>query len=58
MSIYQDDNKTDTINIQNNSGSLLPYTGGVGTIMIYLIGGALVLGSGFVLAYKKRTKAK
>lgn len=58
MSIYQDGNKTDTINIQNNTGSLLPSTGGMGTTLIYLIGGALVLGSGFVLANKKRAKAK
>lgn len=58
MSIYQDGNKTDTINIQNNTGSLLPSTGGAGTTMIYLIGGALVLGSGIVLANKKRAKAK
>ena len=58
MSIYQDGNKTDTINIQNNTGSLLPSTGGMGTTLIYLVGGALVLGSGFVLANKKRAKAK
>ena len=58
MSIYQDGNKTDTINIQNNTGSLLPSTGGMGTTLIYLIGGALVLGSGIVLANKKRAKAK
>lgn len=58
MSIYQGVNKTETINVQNNSGSLLPSTGGMGTTLIYLIGGALVLGSGFVLANKKRAKAK
>lgn len=46
------------INVKNNSGSLLPSTGGMGTTLIYLIGGALVLGSGFVLANKKRAKAK
>lgn len=59
MSIYQNNNnKTETINVQNKSGSLLPQTGGAGTTLIYLIGGALVLGSGFVLANKKRAKAK
>lgn len=65
MSIYQKGSKTDTkgsktdtINIQNNTGSLLPSTGGMGTTLIYLIGGALVLGSGIVLANKKRAKAK
>lgn len=42
----------------NNTGSLLPQTGGMGTTLIYLIGAALVLGSGIVLANKKRAKAK
>lgn len=58
FNIYQDGDGTDTINVQNNSGTLLPSTGGMGTTLIYLIGGALVLGSGFVLANKKRAKAK
>lgn len=58
MSIYQGVTKTETINVQNNTGSLLPQTGGAGTTLIYLIGGALVLGSGIVLANKKRAKAK
>ena len=49
---------TDNVGVKNNSGSLLPSTGGMGTTLIYLIGGALVLGSGFVLANKKRAKAK
>lgn len=46
------------IMVQNNAGTELPSTGGMGTTLIYLIGGALVLGSGFVLANKKRAKAK
>ena len=46
------------VKVENNTGSLLPSTGGAGTTMIYLIGGALVLGSGIVLANKKRAKAK
>lgn len=46
------------VRVQNNKGSLLPETGGMGTTLIYLIGGALVLGSGIVLANKKRAKAK
>lgn len=50
--------KTDKVGVQNNKGSLLPQTGGAGTTLIYLIGGALVLGSGFVLMNKKRAKAK
>lgn len=46
------------VNVENKSGSLLPSTGGAGTTLIYLIGAALVLGSGIVLANKKRAKAK
>ena len=46
------------VRVENKSGTLLPSTGGMGTTLIYLIGGALVLGSGFVLANKKRAKAK
>ena len=46
------------VDVKNKSGSLLPSTGGMGTTLIYLIGGALVLGSGIVLANKKRAKAK
>lgn len=46
------------VQVINETGSLLPSTGGMGTTLIYLIGGALVLGSGFVLANKKRAKAK
>lgn len=49
---------TGTVKVLNNKGKLLPSTGGMGTTLIYLIGGALVLGSGIVLANKKRAKAK
>lgn len=49
---------TGTVKVLNNKGKLLPSTGGMGTTLIYLIGAALVLGSGFVLANKKRAKAK
>ena len=56
--ITKDRDVVEQIDVKNNSGSLLPSTGGMGTTLIYLIGGALVLGSGFVLANKKRAKAK
>ena len=56
--ITRDDVVVTQIDVENKSGSLLPSTGGMGTTLIYLIGGALVLGSGFVLANKKRAKAK
>ena len=58
LSIKQNDDPTNRINVLNNHGTILPSTGGMGTTLIYLVGGALVLGSGFVLANKKRAKAK
>lgn len=46
------------VDVENKTGTVLPSTGGMGTTMIYLIGGALVLGSGVVLATKRRVKGK
>lgn len=46
------------VGVENKTGTVLPSTGGAGTTMIYLIGGALVLGSGVVLATKRRVKNK
>lgn len=56
--ILMDTKEVTPVEVLNNKGSLLPSTGGMGTTLIYLIGGALVLGSGIVLANKKRAKAK
>ena len=53
-----DDANADPVEVENKTGTLLPDTGGAGTTMIYLIGGALVLGSGVVLATKRRVKSK
>lgn len=46
------------VNVENKSGTLLPHTGGAGTTMIYLVGALLVLGSGVVLASKRRSNSK
>ena len=46
------------VEVENKTGTVLPSTGGAGTTMIYLIGGALVLGSGVVLVTKRRVKGK
>lgn len=53
-----DDANADPVEVENKTGTVLPSTGGAGTTMIYLIGGALVLGSGVVLATKRRVKGK
>ena len=46
------------VEVLNKTGTVLPSTGGAGTTMIYLIGAVLVLGSGVVLATKRRVKGK
>lgn len=59
--IYVDDStkeNTGNVEVKNNSGTLLPSTGGAGTTMIYLVGALLVLGSGVVLASKRRSNSK
>ena len=57
-SIKVDNISVEKVDVKNNSGTVLPSTGGAGTTMIYLIGGALVLGSGVVLVTKRRVKGK
>lgn len=59
--IYVDDSKTvntGDVKVENKTGTVLPSTGGAGTTMIYLVGAVLVLGSGVVLATKRRVKNK
>lgn len=46
------------VGVENKTGTVLPSTGGAGTTMIYLVGAVLVLGSGVVLATKRRVKNK
>ena len=48
----------DPVKVLNKTGTVLPSTGGMGTTMIYLVGAILVLGSGVVLATKRRVKGK
>lgn len=48
----------DKVEVENKTGTVLPSTGGAGTTMIYLVGAVLVLGSGVVLATKRRVKNK
>lgn len=58
VTVGDDTNPVDEVGVENKTGKVLPSTGGVGTTMIYLIGGVLVLGSGVVLATKRRVKNK
>ena len=44
--------------ISNHKGSSLPSTGGIGTTIFYVAGGALVVGAGVLLVSKKRMSNK
>ena len=44
------------VHIVNKAGDLLPTTGGMGTTILYIIGGVLVIGAGAVLIIRRRTR--
>lgn len=46
------------IHVINQSGSLLPETGGIGTIIFYVIGGLLVVGAVVLLITKKKASSE
>lgn len=46
-----------TTDIVNTKGTVLPSTGGMGTTILYLIGGLLVVAAGAVLIYRRRTES-
>lgn len=52
--IHADDNATIAITIENNKGTQLPSTGGIGTTIFYVVGGVLVLAAIILLVTKKR----
>ena len=41
-------------NVENKSGATLPETGGMGTTIFYVVGGALVLGAAVLLVTRRR----
>ena len=43
--------------IENNAGSVLPSTGGIGTTIFYVVGTLLVIGAGVVLVTRRRMGA-
>ena len=51
-----DAKKVDEVKVLNQTGSILPSTGGMGTTLFYIFGAILVVGSGVVLITKKRMK--
>ena len=46
------------LEIENNTGTVLPSTGGIGTTIFYVIGGILVIGAAILLVTKKRLSAE
>lgn len=44
--------------VENNKGATLPETGGIGTTIFYVLGGALVIGAAVLLITKKRMNAE
>ncbi len=46
------------ITIENQAGAVLPSTGGIGTVIFYVIGAALVIGCGVVLISRRRVSGK
>lgn len=43
-----------SLDVPNEKGGDLPTTGGMGTVILYVVGGALVLGSAILMVAKKR----
>ena len=48
------DTETKYIAIQNNTGTELPSTGGMGTTLFYVVGAILVIGAGVLLVVRRR----
>lgn len=46
-----------TVEVENNTGSELPSTGGIGTYIFYIVGAILVIGAGIILVAKRRAAA-
>ena len=44
--------------VENNQGTVLPSTGGIGTTVFYIIGAVLVIGAGVVLVTRRRMNTK
>lgn len=58
VSLKQDDAAATEISIRNNSGTLLPLTGGIGTVMFYVVGGILVVGVVIILITRMRVSRR
>ena len=48
------ENAKGTVTVENNTGTVLPSTGGIGTTIFYVVGSILVVAAGVLLITKKR----
>lgn len=55
---YEASNLKQEATVTNQSGSVLPSTGGIGTTIFYIIGAILVIGAGVVLVTRRRMNAQ
>ena len=55
--LMQNEVEVDQVEIENNSGTELPSTGGIGTTIFYIVGSILVVVAGVLLVVKKRMGA-
>ena len=55
VDVTPNESKTfDAQNVENNKGTQLPSTGGIGTTIFYIVGAVLVIGAGVVLVTRRR----
>ena len=54
---YKAENLAQTAEVENESGTVLPSTGGIGTTIFYIVGSVLVVGAAVVLIVRRRTHA-
>ncbi len=54
MQLSQDGVSVEQIEVLNQSGALLPSTGGVGTTMFYVLGSVMMIGAAILLVTKKK----
>ncbi len=55
-SVSNDTWQSGGVHVVNHTGSLLPTTGGMGTTIFYVAGGAIVLAAAATIAYRKRAE--
>lgn len=54
VTVNEETAPVDKVKVENNTGALLPSTGGMGTTIFYVLGGILAVGAAVLLVTKKR----